>query len=217
MLPNFSALSKWLFCSFTFIFCLLVARVIFTNNIGYSFLIWNIFLAYIPYILSIFLLKSKGRSLLVQLSIVTCWLLFFPNALYIVTDIIHIAKPKQMPIWFDVILLLTASFTGLVLAFASLLNVDIFLKKFVGNQYKKLYIHSLLFLGSFGVYLGRFLRFNSWDILHKPQQIVYKIVTLFIHPIQHINTWVITFILFVFFSVCWYFITTLKANWIEHY
>ena len=200
--------NQWLICCFLFIAAMLVVRIKFTGSITYIFLIWNIFLAFIPYVFSLifqsFLHKEKWKKVVLFCS----WLLFFPNALYLVTDIIHLSYNSDVPVWFDAVLLFTASFVGLALAFASLINVERFLHEFYTKQKVKYMIAILLFAGAFGVYLGRFQRWNSWDIISNPFSLAQDIAGRFLNPIAHLYSWAIVSFLTILYALCWF---SLKA------
>ncbi len=183
-----------LFLFFSFIVSLITARVYFTSSLLYSFLVWNIFLAFIPYWLSNLLFKN-GYNNYVSISLFVVWLLFFPNALYIITDLIHLQRQTVVPVWFDAIILFSSALLGLILAFVSLFRVEEFLRlKFTSSKIN-IAIPLLLFLGSFGVYLGRFLRWNSWDIIQNPLGLISSIANRFIFPWEHLRTWGLTFML----------------------
>ena len=200
----FSPLAKWLCCCFLFIAVMLAARIIYSGNLSYLFIIWNLFLAWIPYMLSYFFKQLKGKMKALQLLVFLCWLLFFPNALYIITDIIHLTHTKAAPLWYDAVLLFLSSLTGLVLAFASVINVEQYLQTFLNKKFINPAIIVLLFAGSFGVYLGRFERWNSWDVLHEPLTIGLDIAKRFAFPTAHTKTWVVTFLLTGLYSLCWF-------------
>ncbi len=191
--------SKILFGFFAFISVLIMVRYIYSNGHGFVFLIWNLFLAWIPLTISTLFKKIDTASLWKQLTVFFIWLLFFPNALYIVTDLIHLEMETIIPKWFDAVLLFSSCITGLIMAFVSLLRVESFLiKKFRNNIVHALMI-AILFLSSFGVYLGRFLRWNSWDVVRRPVSLLSAIGKRFIFPLDYVQTWGITIILTVLF------------------
>lgn len=207
----FSPFAQWLCCCFLFITVMIFARMLYAGNRGYLFMIWNLFLAWTPYMISFFLKNIKGSNKLVQVFIFMCWLLFFPNALYIVTDIIHLAHTQAVPLWYDAVLLFASSLTGLVLAFASVLNTEQYLQTIFIRKFITPIIIALLFAGSFGVYLGRFERWNSWDVLHNPLSMAMDIATRFAFPFAHTKTWVVTFLLTGLYSLCWFLIKSFPA------
>ena len=206
MKNNFSPFAKWLFCCFTFIAILIAVRIIYSGNKIYLFLIWNLFLAWIPYILSLNFVNCIKQKKIVHALLFTSWLLFFPNALYIVTDIIHIKERTPVPVWFDSTLLFISSFAGLALAFASIKNVENLIQHYFHKKFINAVVVALLFVGSFGIYLGRFQRWDSWDILNNPLSLAADILHRFTSPFIHTKTWAVTFLLTALYAVCLFFI-----------
>lgn len=206
-----TAFHKWLFCSFLFIGAMIAARFIYTGKLEFLFLIWNLFLAWIPYAFSIFFEDVSEKAAWKQSVLFISWLLFFPNALYIVTDIIHLQDTGEVPLWFDAALLFSASFAGLALAFSSLLNAEQLLRKYFSKRNVALLIIVLLFAGAFGVYLGRFQRWNSWDVVSDPLALTSDVAGRFIHPFAHAKSWVIVFFLTALYGVCWYFLKVFQG------
>jgi uncharacterized membrane protein len=199
----------WLFCCFAFIAAMLLVRFNHTGSIKFTFLIWNIFLAYIPYLISSYFSNSLQLSKWKQILLFGSWLLFFPNALYIVTDIIHLNDNPEIPVWFDAVLLFSASFVGLALAFVSLIHVENFLLHFFSPKLVQRYVALLLFFGAFGVYLGRFQRWNSWDIVSNPIALFVDISGRFLNPFAHVYSWAIVFFLTILYGGCWYFLKSI--------
>ena len=113
------------------------------------------------------------------------WLLFFPNAPYLLTDFIHLSESPSAPLWYDALMLASFAWTGLVLAFASLYLMQMIWQRAVGPAVAWLGVVAALLLASFGVYLGRFLGFNSWDALVRPRGVVDVIRTDLENPFQH--------------------------------
>ncbi len=195
-----------------FILAMIACRVIYSGSLRYIFLLWNLFLAWIPFQISIVLIKRKAMSKLTIFFLLSAWLLFFPNALYIITDLVHLQESKQgAPVWFDAILLFTSSITGLIMAFISLFNIETFLQRTVRDVVVGRLIIGCIFLGSFGVYLGRFSRWNSWDIIADPFNLVTEIAKACILPIQYYRTWGVTALLTCLFSLLYYAIKKLPG------
>ena len=197
MLRSFS-FEKLLLTFFIFIGLLIACRIYFSGSMLFSFLIWNIFLAWIPFKMSQYLLTTKG-SKWKQGLLFAAWLLFFPNALYIITDLIHLELESSVPKWYDAILLFSSSVMGLMMAFISLNRVEHYLGGKLGSKWRPWLVLVFIFLGSFGVYLGRFLRWNSWDIIRDPGGLIENIIQRIIFPWKHLRTWGMTGILTVFF------------------
>jgi uncharacterized membrane protein len=194
---------------FLFIGLLIFVRIIYSGKINYLFLVWNIFLAWVPFVISSSFKKITDLKKWKQLIVFCCWLVFFPNALYIITDLIHLEKESIVPKWFDAILIFSSSIVGLIMAFVSLFRVHQFLQFHFNSKITERLIVSILFLASFGIYLGRFLRWNSWDIISNPFGLIISIGERFIFPLQHLKTWGITFILTTLFYLLYLIIKKL--------
>jgi uncharacterized membrane protein len=207
-----SSFQKLIAVFIAFIITMLVCRFVYAGSIRYIFLLWNLFLAWIPFQLSILLTSKKYISQWASYFLLAAWLLFFPNALYIITDLVHLEEPENdAPIWFDAILLFTSSIVGLILAFASLFKVEVFLQRKLKSAIVNRLIIGCLFVGSFGVYLGRFLRWNSWDIIAHPLNLLTQIIAPFILPFQHYRTWGVTVLLTCLFSLLYFTIKKLPG------
>lgn len=191
---------------FVFIAVLIMVRLIYSGSSRYVFLVWNIFLAWIPYILSAFLVRYSKKEKYKQGILFISWLLFFPNALYIITDLIHLQQSTNVPLWYDAILLFASSFIGLMMAFISLYRIEIFLRGIFNRRMVMGMISGIMFIGSFGVYLGRFQRWNSWNVINDPLALGLDIFSRFMNPVDHVKTWAITVILTVFYSMLYMFI-----------
>jgi uncharacterized membrane protein len=147
-----------------------VARIVYTGDRTYDFLIWNLFLAWIPFVIAWVLtsaFRRRGRRLgLAVLGL--AWLLFFPNAPYIVTDFIHLRGPANAPLWYDVVLIASFAFTGLLLGFLSLNSVQELTAERVGTALGWVVAAVALVLAAFGIFIGRFEARNSWDVIVQP-------------------------------------------------
>ena len=210
MKPN-ASFEKLLLAFFAFIGLLIISRIIYSGTFNFIFLSWNIFLAWIPCQLSYMLLKTDPQKKWQQRFLLATWLLFFPNALYIITDLIHLDLETSVPKWFDVILLFTSAVVGLMLAFISLFRIEKYLANTISEKKLPWLILGILFLGSFGVYLGRFLRWNSWDILSNPLGLISTIAQRFIFPVQHFRTWCVTIMLTALFYLLYQVVKKMPA------
>lgn len=200
-----------LFCLFVFIASLLFLRGLFAGKFHYLFLAWNLFLAWIPFMISSYFQNFDNKSTWLRTLVFCCWLAFFPNALYIVTDLIHLDRESSVPKWFDAVLLFSSSITGLIMAFVSLYRVEVFLFAKFHKKTQPYLLLLIIFLGSFGVYLGRFLKWNSWDIISDPLQLFASIADRVIYPLEHPQTWIVTFILTALFYLLYMAIKNLPG------
>jgi len=121
------------------------------------------------------------------------WLAFFPNAPYILTDLFHLNHGAAMPMWFDLVLILAFAWTGILFGFLSLWDFEKLLKTKLSRKWIPLISVGLLFLSSFGIYLGRYLRWNSWDLIHRPFSIFQDVSDRVLYPLEHTRTWGVTF------------------------
>jgi uncharacterized membrane protein len=151
---------------------LLGLRIRETGDGYYRFLVWNLFLAWIPLGLAVVAYSRSRRGVdALTAALLVAWLLFFPNAPYLLTDFIHLAQGPA-PLWYDALMLSAFAWTGLLLGFASLYLVQMILRRAAGAAVSWLGVLGSLVLASFGVYIGRFVRLNSWDVLLHPGRVV---------------------------------------------
>jgi len=193
MKTRLTGVEKALALSIAFSISLLAIRILYTGNEAYVFYVWNIFLGIIPFLCSRKLI-TQNRMDLRSILLMGGWLLFFPNAPYLVTDLFHFTARSGSPAWFDMILVTSASWNGLALGIISLLQVEYFLKAHFQEKWVRLISHLFILLCGYGIYLGRFLRFNSWDIVTNPLSLFSSIYHSILHPLQHTGTWAFTLI-----------------------
>ena len=98
---------------------MIVARYLYSGHLAYTFLIWNLLLAWLPLAFALVAFQFSRRPLIV-LPAAAAWLLFLPNAPYLITDLIHLRPWPNVPHWYDAIMFFTAATTGLFLGFTSL-------------------------------------------------------------------------------------------------
>lgn len=157
-----------------------------TRSTTFLFLLWNLFLAWVPYLLTLLLPKLPKRWLAVPLLAV--WLVFLPNAPYIVTDLMHIHYRTGIPLWYDVMMIFSTAWTGLLLGFISIMDVQSYLEKNWGKRPAAFIIGGVILLCAFGVYVGRYQRYNTWDLLREPYQLFWDMAGVLIHPIANLGT-----------------------------
>ncbi len=183
----------WLSIGVFFSVLLLFIRLYITRSFFFSFLIWNLFLACVPLIISGFIIpKTRNKNVWILYTYSFIWLLFLPNAPYILTDFIHFKWQTQMPHWFDILLISSFALNGFLMGVFSMLQMSDHLERLWP---KRIVFYSMLavcFLCGFGIYLGRFLRFNSWDIITNPLQLINSISVIFTEPVNHLSAWGIT-------------------------
>jgi uncharacterized membrane protein len=151
----------------------------------YRFLVWNLVLAWVPLVLALAAYASaRRRATAATVVLGVLWLLFFPNAPYLLTDFIHLRETPTTPLWYDALMLASFAWTGLLLGYASLYLMQMIWERAVGTL-SWLGVVAALALASLGVYVGRFLRLNSWDALVRPLRLGQVIHANLENPLQH--------------------------------
>ncbi len=186
-----------------FCFALSLLRMELSGTRHFFFLNWNLFLAFVPWALTVVLTMSPNlqKSRLAVFGMLGVWLLFFPNASYILTDLFHLSHHSSMPIWFDLVLILSYVWTGLLFGFMSLWNLEELMERFLSKRVIAFLSVILLFISSFGIYIGRYLRWNSWDIIHQPGRLMGDIGDRIINPFDHGRTWGVTIFIGLFLTM----------------
>lgn len=183
-------------------------RVHYSDEERFAFLIWNLFLAWIPLgfawlAYTIQKIPRPAMYLLMSLCAVL-WLLFLPNAPYILTDMLHLAQNRNtiVPVWYDVLMLVWFSWNGLVLGLVSMYLIQASLNRIFSPWVGWVFASASCVLSGFGIYLGRFLRWNSWDVLSNPKLLAVDILDRILYPAEHLRTVVFTslFGLFLLFA-----------------
>ncbi|MDX2282929.1 MAG: DUF1361 domain-containing protein [Bacteroidia bacterium] len=167
--------------------CLLYAgRVWMSGSTKFSFLLWNLFLAWIPWLISAWLVR-RPRPLLLLVPALAAWLLFFPNAPYILTDLVHFRKYNRVPQWYDLSLILAFAWAGLLAGLNSLEHIHGLLRSRWGSRPAWLAAAVLLLLAAYGVYLGRYGRRNSWEVLTEPESLLGEAAAPLLDPQTHLS------------------------------
>jgi uncharacterized membrane protein len=184
-------------------FGFLAVRMMYFENRGFAFLVWNLFLAWIPYACSLAAAKldERGRRGACLLA-AAAWLAFFPNAPYIVTDLVHL-RPWGFAWWYDLGLILTFAWTGCFLAVASLHAMREIVRRRVGAIASWLFVFITAGLSGVGIYLGRFLRWNSWDVLTQPHALASDLASRLAQPHVHPRTLGVTLMFSAFLLMCY--------------
>ncbi len=183
-------MKRILICSIAFTISLYLFRVAYTGSLLFLFIPWNLFLAWLPLLFSS-MLNNAGFNF--NNAMLFClWLLFFPNSPYLITDLFHLQQREGVPLYFDLVLLFTAAWNGLLMGFLSLKAMEDKLMQHFPYKTVQLITGLCFFLCGFGIYLGRYERYNSWHLLTQPITLVKDIASKIIQPWQHPRAWAVT-------------------------
>ncbi|MCU0429101.1 MAG: DUF1361 domain-containing protein [Cytophagaceae bacterium] len=148
---------------------LLLYRISYSNSWYYVFLLWNLFLAMVPLFISWLLPYVSKRW---YLGLCFIWVLFLPNAPYLITDIIHLKSRSSIPLWYDALLLFSFALAGIwmwvrsIERWAQACQIDLL------HRWMVPVLFGLNALIGYGIFMGRILRFNSWDLFVRPSVVL---------------------------------------------
>ena len=190
-----------------FVVAMIAFRILYTHTSEHSAIAWNLLLAWIPFALALIVYERAraGVSTLSLVAVTMLWLLFLPNAPYIVTDLKHVGRGGGVPVLYDVLLLSAAAWTGLLLGLTSLFLMHAVARRLVGAVNAWALVVGVLALSSFGIYLGRVQRWNSWDVFVRPGSLLGEIASGLLHPLSHPRPIAVT-ILFTSFLLASYLV-----------
>lgn len=168
-----------------------------------AFLVWNLFLAWIPYacarLVRVAHDRRAGNLALVPLFVV--WLGFLPNAPYLVTDLVHLRFRGGAPLWFDAVMLAAFAWAGVGLGAASLRTCARVVRVRGGALAALAFTPLAALATGFGVYLGRFVRLNTWDVATRPATVLEHALSPVFDPFGHARAWTVTLTFALFFVV----------------
>jgi uncharacterized membrane protein len=228
----------------------LAFRVYYTGRPAYGFLMKDLFLAWVPLGLAIALVRAardvwgergnessasrpSKRSVALLAVLTAVWVLFLPNAPYLLTEFVHLTPQHQvnftrtlgpallpftrgvrsrpMPVWYDMLLILLFAWNGLLLALLSMRMVQQVVRQRFGAGWGWASAVLLVLLSGFGVTLGRFERFNSWDVFSKPGRLLPDVASRILNPLAHPHTSGATLLLSAFLLLAYLTMVTLMA------
>lgn len=179
------------------------------SGIYSGWILWNLFLAFIPAVLSFWLFrrKTKARPLL-WWAVLIVFIAFLPNAPYMLTDIIHLIRGTRAGYagWVIALIVLPIHLLAILGGFEfyvlSLINQGHYLKRQRAGKFvvwAELLAHLLC---AVGIYLGRFIRFNSWDLVTAPSNVL---VTT-INELTEKRPLLVVFVTFIILTILYWII-----------
>ncbi|GAC1387919.1 MAG: hypothetical protein NVS1B7_2080 [Candidatus Saccharimonadales bacterium] len=198
---------------------LFVIRIVGSGTNRYGFMFWNLFLAWLPLIFSTLLvrcLRSKSWRHWHNIVLSLLWLGFLPNSFYLITDLVHLQTTGDINILFDTVMMVSFIFNGLVFGYISLFQIHQQLLKRFSRGWTWFIVEGILLIASFALYLGRSLRWNSWDVLFNPAGLLFDVSDRFVHPISYPEAFLTTttffLLLVIIYVVVWQLIQTVRVQ-----
>lgn len=197
---------------------LLAGRITYTEELKYNYLIWNVFLAWLAWVLGCAFLSSvkKNNAVWISVPLFVAWVLFLPNTFYLLTDMIHpvlsydkIANfngsdfssvPDGTMMLFDLTLVGFGVWVGWYLGIHSLKSVWNWASHTFAELKGAIMAQAIIFASSYAIYLGRSPRLNSWDVVARPMTVVKIVVNPFLDPVTYSDAWGLTLIFAVAIS-----------------
>lgn len=209
-----TGMAKILAVSALFSLLLVIARIERSGTTLYISLIWNLFLAWIPYAISVLTIRRKRwfTSPLLFYPVAFVWLLFFPNAPYILTDLFHLKAKSGIPLWYDLLLIFSFAWNGMILGYLSLMTMERQVQQRLGIRIARVFVLVVIALGAYGVFLGRYLRWNSWDFFLNPFSLILEMGRMLIHPFHFPAVWGMTLLLSVMTGLMYFTLRKLARD-----
>ncbi len=185
---------------------LFIVRALGRQSTWLWFLNWNLLLAWVPLLLVSLLANFLKRNPWISwqgIGLTAAWLLFLPNSFYLVSDFIHLPLSARATLLYDSALIFSFAVTGFVLGIASLYGMHRLLLTRLKSSTAWTYIATVIALCSFAIYLGRYLRWNTWDILFNPAGLLFDVTDRIVNPSNYEQTFVTTLLFFVLI-LCFY-------------
>lgn len=189
------------------------------HSLAYDYLLWNLSLAWLPLIFAVRLIDLLRRKLWSSwecLLMSVLWLVFLPNSFYMISDFIHLQEVQRLDVLYDAVMFTSFIYTGVVLGFSSLYLVHGQLRRRLSGRTAGAWVAGTLLICSAAVYVGRDLRWNSWDILTNPGGLLFDVSDRLQHPSaypQMLVTVVSFFVLLVsMYALAWYGIRLLSRH-----
>lgn len=196
-----------------------VLRFVGAENTRYWFMLWNLTLAWVAPLIAWYLFKRLNRTSWgswFNIALTVLWLGFLPNSFYIVTDMIHLKPTGEINIIFDAVLLTSFVFNGFIAGFIGTFLVHKQLLHRLSSRVSMAIVTGVFILSSYAIYLGRVLRWNTWDALLHPAGLLFDISDNIIHPLDHLQSFVVTISFTVlitsFYLLFWELLQALRPN-----
>ena len=194
-------------------------RFIGAEDIRYWFMLWNLTLAWVAPLIAWWLARRLSKTswrTWQNIALTVLWLGFLPNSFYMVSDLIHVQQTGEVSIIFDAVLFTSFIFNGFIAGFMGVMLLHRQLIQRIRKGYSFLVVAGVFALCGYAIYMGRVLRWNTWDALLHPSGLIFDVSDNILHPLSHPQSFVVTlsFTLLItsFYVLVWEFFQTLHHN-----
>jgi len=198
---------------------LYLGGVVRNHSWEFGYLLWNLFLAWLPFLFAAWLVRVLRRKLWSSWEALLAsflWLVFLPNTFYMVSDFIHLGEVKRVDLLYDSVMFSSFIIMAVLLGICSLYPVHTEVRKRLTSVSSALWLAFILLLTSFAIYLGRDLRWNSWDVLTNPGGLLFDISDRLMHPAAYPQMLLTIAIFTIFMSsvygIAWYGMKLVKSD-----
>lgn len=198
---------------------LFALRIIGADNTRYWFMVWNLTLAWIAPVIAWILIRRLHHAPWkhwLNIVLTMLWLGFLPNSFYMVSDLIHVELTGEVNIIFDAVLFTSFIFNGFIAGYLGTYLVHRELLKRMTIPKAYVIILAVFMLSSYAVYMGRVLRWNTWDALLQPAAVLFDVSDTIVRPLSHADAYVITgsftLLISVFYLFAFEIMRTLRGN-----
>ena len=178
-----------------------ILRIVLFKSFSFSYMIWNIVLAFVPFLISSILFVYTTKENMIKPFFIIgfiLWFLFLPNAPYVITDFIHLGRVHTAPVMYDTFLLFTSALASLFMGLYSLCHIEKILLLRFSKKVTNIVVAFTILFASFGIYLGRYLHFNSWDLFISQNSLFVSIWKIFTQSNDYVNVYWYTLLFFIF-------------------
>ncbi|HET7528750.1 MAG TPA: DUF1361 domain-containing protein [Candidatus Saccharimonadales bacterium] len=183
---------------------LLCFRIILTGTTRYSFIPWNLLLAWASLALAVILCRNLRHHRWLSwpnIALSLLWLIFLPNTWYVLTDFIHVVPNGEISQLYDIVMISLLVFVGFALGFAGLFLVHRELLNRIRALRSYIIIELIILFCGFAIYLGRDLRWNTWDVITNPGSVLVNVSDSVIDPFGNPRAFNVTALFFILISL----------------
>lgn len=173
------------------------------HDLAASYLTWNLFLAWLPLVLSVRLVHVLGRkawSSWEALATSFLWIVFLPNSFYLISDLVHLQEVEPANVLYDSVMFASFAITGLLLGLSSLYLIHWQLRRRLAGWQAAAWAGVALFFCSVAIYMGRDLRWNTWDVFVNPAGLLFDVSDRLQHPAAYPHMLLVISAFFVLLS-----------------